>query len=252
LKDGNICLPDNCKKVNLINKNSDEKKIAVIFDYYENDNCCSDEFLIYNSKYIIKAGGVESIRRCDSCRNYPPAFFSALGLIYDIYKEETIKHLPKCFDNYDIVTALELIRKDQITGKGGIKDFFKSAAFLIGIDENEMRQIASKHIKDIKFEYEFNIRYLNKKFILGTKDIIYGLLYDIKKREKKEIIAAKFYKSIIDITLFICRDLREMYGTGKVYIAGKMFDEDDNLKLIECELIRSGFEMDNNYEAVCG
>lgn len=243
-------LNDSYLSQNFINEsNPNSKKIAIIFDYDKDNenNCYSGEFLICSSKYTIKAGGIESVCINDTQSIYPNALIPALGLVCDIYKEEADKHLPKHFNNYNTDSALEKINQNIINRKSDIKSFFRAAAFLMDLDENEMKQQAAQNLKKIKNEYEFNIRYTNKMFILGTKDIILGLLNDIKKDEKKEIMAAKFYKSIIDISVFICKDLREFYGIGKVLLAGKMFAEDENLRLIEDELKRSGFDVISNF-----
>ena len=244
-----------CPKLNFTNENllkyalKNGKSIAVIFDYGNNleNNCYCGEFLIYSSKYIIKAGGFESICIDDNQSLYPSALISALGLIYDIYKEDAKKQLPKHFYKYDIDSAFEKINKNTVNRKSDIKSFFNSAAFLMEISEKEMKELAAKHLKNTKNEYEFNIRYANKMFVVGTKDIILGLLSDIKKGEKKEVMAAKFYKSIIDISVFICKDLREFHGINKVLLAGEMFEEDENLRLIENELKRNGFNVFYNF-----
>lgn len=228
------------------------KSIAVIFDYDNNleNNIYSGEFLIFSSKYIIKAGGFESICIDDKQSLYPPALISALGLIYDIYKQDAKKQLPKHFNEYDIDIALDKINKNIVSRKSDIKSFFNAAAGLMDISDSEMKELASKHLKNIKNEYEFNIRYTNKMFVVGTKDIILGLLSDIKKGEKKEIMSAKFYKSIIDISVFMCKDLREFHGINKVLLAGKMFEEDENLRIIENELIRNRFNVSYNFSDI--
>lgn len=228
------------------------KSIAVIFDYDNNleNNCYCGEFLIYSSKYIIKSGGFESICIDDNQNQYPISLITALGLIYDIYKEDVKKHLPKHFYQYDIDSAIYKINKNTIRRKSDIKNFFNAAAFLMGILENEMKELSIKNLKNIKNEYEFNIRFTNKMFVVGTKDIILGLLTDIKKGENKEIMAAKFYKSIIDISVFICKDLREFHGISRVLLAGKMFEEDENLHLIESELKRNGFNVSYNFSDI--
>lgn len=224
------------------------KSIAVVFDYgneFEN-NVYSGEFLIYNSKYIIKAGGFESICVDYNQGLYPPMLISALGLVCDIYKEDAKKHLPMHFFQYDIESALGKINKNTINRKSDIKSFFNAAAFLMNISNVEMKELSIKNLKNINNEYEFNIRYTNKIFVVGTKDIILGILSDIKKGEKKEIMAAKFYRSIIDISVFICKDLRELYGISKVMLSGRMFEEDENFVQIENELRRNKFNVINS------
>ncbi|NMC57136.1 MAG: hypothetical protein GYA50_07955 [Eubacteriaceae bacterium] len=251
MEDGIHCQIHNFTNENLLKhalKNG--KSMAVIFDYDNNleNNCYCGEFLIYSSKYIIKAGGIECI--CidnDTQTLYPPTLISALGLIYDIYKEDVKKHMPNHFSKYDIDSALDKINKNNVNRKSDIKSFFKAAAFLIDISNNDMKEFAVKNLKNINNEYEFNIRYTNKMFVVGTKDIILGLLSDIKKEEKKEIMSAKFYKSIIDISVFICKDLREFHGISKVLLAGKMFEEDESLRTIENELKRNGFNVSYNF-----
>ncbi len=258
---GGIFLKDgiHCPKLNFTNENllkhalKNGKSIAVIFDYDNNfeNNIYSGEFLIYSSKYIIKAGGFECI--CidnDTQTLYPPALISALGLICDIYKDDAKRHTPKHFYEYDIHSAFNKINGNIISRKSDIKSFFNAAAFLMNISNVEMKELALKHLKNINNEYEFNIRYTNKMFIVGIKDIILGLLADIKKDEKKEVMSAKFYKSIIDISVFMCKDLREFHGINKVLLAGKMFEEDENLRIIENELIRNRFNVSYNFSDI--
>lgn len=63
-------------------------------------------------------------------------------------------------------------------------------------------------------------------------------------------MSAKFYKSIIDISVFMCKDLREFHGISKVLLAGKMFYEDENLRIIENELKRNGFNVSYNFSDI--
>lgn len=237
---------------------ANNKKIAVLFDYdcgEEEENCYTGEFLIFNSKYIIKAGGIESLCVDDALMQYPKALLPALGLIYDIYKDDTAKHLPRCFESYDLTQAMDAVTQNKTQRISDMKRFFQAAAFLMNIAENEMKLLAKEGLKNTGEGYEFNIRYINKMFVIGTKDIMLGLLSDIKKDRKKEIMAAKFYKCILDICLYICKDLREMNGIKKILLAGKMFDEDENLKTLQQELLRSGFEVENDnnllYHSLC-
>lgn len=250
MEDGIYCAKNDFTNENLLKHALKKgKSIAVIFDYDNNfkNNIYSGEFLIYSSKYIIKAGGFESICVDDNQSSHQPELISALGLIYEIYKEDTKKHLPKHFNEYDIDSELNKINRNIVNRKSDIKSFFNAAAFLMNISEKEMKELTSKHLNNIKNEYEFNIRYTNKMFVVGTKDIILGLLSDIKKGESKEVMSSKFYKSIIDISVFICKDLREFHGINKVLLAGKMFEEDENLRVIEDDLIRNGFNVSYNF-----
>ncbi len=226
---------------------ANHKKIAVIFDYdcnEEEEHCYTGEFLIYSPKYVIKAGGFESICMDDDLKEYPSSLVAALGLIYDIYKEETSKHLPRCFEGYDTTKAMQSLTGNKVHRKSDVKRFFQAVAFLMELDGAEMKEKARVELENITEGYEFNIRYTNRMFLTGTKDIMLGLLSDIKKDRKKEIMAAKFYRSIIDICLYICKDLRELHGIRKIMLSGKMFDEDENLQTLFSRLLRSGFEVE--------
>jgi hydrogenase maturation factor HypF (carbamoyltransferase family) len=232
---------------------ANHKKIAVIFDYDcsdEDEHCYTGEFLIISPKYIFKAGGFESIFMGNTPREYPPVLLAALGLIYDIYKEDTSKHLPRCFEGYDLTKAMQILAGNKAERKSDIKRFFQAAAFLMELDEDEMKEKAKEELENITEGYEFNVRYTNRLFLVGTKDIMLGLLSDIKKDRKKELAAARFYKSVVDICLYICKDLRELHGIRKILLSGKMFDEDENLCALIPQLVRSGFEVEKGkYQA---
>lgn len=96
--------------------------------------------------------------------------------------------------------------------------------------------------KGVRTYYPFTITG-GAEMIIRVEDILEGILKDLKKGIKKEIISAKFHNTIVRFSLEIVRKLSRIYHMKKVCLSGGVFQNRYLLQLMIKTLESEGFEV---------
>lgn len=97
--------------------------------------------------------------------------------------------------------------------------------------------------KTCKDFYSYNI---SKSISLDA--MFKEMLYDLNKGEKREIMAAKFHNTIINIILAIAKKTRDEKAVNKVVLSGGSFQNRYLLEQVENLLSQNGFEVYSHLE----
>lgn len=79
--------------------------------------------------------------------------------------------------------------------------------------------------------------------IIDTEPVIRGIIEDMKKGVKREIISAKFHNSVVKFTVEICERLRKQECLNTIALSGGVFQNIYLLTRLTRKLKRKGFEV---------
>ncbi|MDW8803109.1 carbamoyltransferase HypF [Clostridium sp. A1-XYC3] len=104
----------------------------------------------------------------------------------------------------------------------------------------ELENIIDSKVLDC---YEYNIYEKDGTMQIQYEDIIEGIIRDLKKGIRKEVISAKFHNTIIRATCDLVGIIRTINGINKVVLSGGVFENEFLLKGIYNGLLDGGFEV---------
>lgn len=131
---------------------------------------------------------------------------------------------------------------------------FDSVAAIIGVRNNityegqaaiELENIIDGEIEEC---YPWSIEERDGRFHLQYKDIIEGVLKDVKKKVVASIISAKFHNSLAEATCVLVCKLRESECINSVVLSGGVFENEYLLKRVCKNLIKRGFQVFHNQQ----
>jgi hydrogenase maturation protein HypF len=126
---------------------------------------------------------------------------------------------------------------------------FDAIAALTGIRNNitydgqaaiELENVINEEIEEC---YPWNIEKRDGVFQLQYKDIIEGVLEDVKRNELIGIISAKFHNSLAEATCALVCKIAERESINKVMLSGGVFENQYLLKKVYKKLIQDGFKV---------
>ncbi|WP_392486045.1 carbamoyltransferase HypF [Haloimpatiens sp. FM7315] len=97
--------------------------------------------------------------------------------------------------------------------------------------------------ESVKESYEYTIESEEDQYIVNYNPMLLGILKDIKNRENKGKISAKFHNTIVKISINMATKLREKFNINRVVLSGGVFENIYILKNIYKALSIKGFEV---------
>lgn len=230
--------------------NISEKVIGVIYDgtgYGLDGNIWGGEFFVGTRSSFKRVGHFEyvDIQGMDAAIKEP--WRCALSYLYFCgCNGEIIKNV----DKKEIEVVLQALKVSLNCYKSSsLGRFFDCIAALIGIKNfvtyDAEAAIALENIIDenVREAYKYEIRNENGTFLIGIKEIIFGVLHDINCKMSKGTISAKFHNTISKLTCELVLKLSEMFETSKIVLSGGVFENEHLLKSIYDELKGAGLEV---------
>jgi hydrogenase maturation protein HypF len=123
---------------------------------------------------------------------------------------------------------------DAVAGLTGIRNesTYESQARL------EMMSLARSIVPSMKC-YPFVLETAENGTILRLKDLLAAIIQDVRNRRPTEMIAARFHRTIAEMSVDVCRRARRSTGLNEVALAGSVWQN-----LIITDLVRSGLKRD--------
>lgn len=166
------------------------------------------------------------------------------------------EHFLKNIKKDDINLIMAMMQKNinsPLTSSAG--RLFDTAAALLGICQYA-RYEAEGPIKleamcrnNIKESYKFSIL-KNSCYIIDTDGLFFGMADDIKRGIAKEVIAAKFHNSMIEIIVNMLRLLSKYTGIKDIVLSGGVFQNKYLMTNVRNALVDKGFRVYSNNETV--
>ena len=89
--------------------------------------------------------------------------------------------------------------------------------------------------------YPFVIEATDNGIIIRLKDLLAAILQDVRNSCPTEMIAARFHKTIAEISVDVCRRAGKATGLNEVALSGVVWQNQIMLGLVRKELKRDGF-----------
>lgn len=230
--------------------NISERVIGVIYDgtgFGLDGNIWGGEFFVGTRASFKRVGHFEyvNIQGMDTAIKEP--WRCALSYLYFCgYDVVVIKNI----DKTELNIALQALKASLNCYKASsLGRFFDAVAALIGLKSfityDAEAAIALENIIDenVREAYKYKIRNENGVFLIGVKEIIDGVLHDLKCKISKGTISAKFHNTISKLTCDLVLKLSKMYGITKVVLSGGVFENEHLLNSIYDELKEEGLEV---------
>ncbi len=154
---------------------------------------------------------------------------SALGLLYEIYKEKIFSgsndFLSSSFTEVELNLLKEMLKKKvncpQTSSAGRLFDAVSSLLWIVQHSNYEgqaamMLEFAAD--RRVVESYPIELKQ-NEIFIFDWKNLVEAILYDLKKHVKTEIISAKFHNSLAELIV----QLAKRFGEEKIVLSGGCF-----------------------------
>lgn len=233
------------------NINTDVIGIAFDGTGYGNDkNIWGGEFLICNRKSFERIGHLDYFYLPGGESSIKEPWKIAISLIYNTFKEEFYKFIPKSLVNKNVNIIKSMIDKEINSPKtSSIGRLFDGVSSILGvIDKVTFEGEAAINLENICDEnndevYGFNISEVEETLILSFNKIIKGIIKDINKNIDKKIISKKFHNTIIKSTIDMALNIRKKTNINIVAISGGVFQNELLFKGIVQGLEEDGFEV---------
>lgn len=187
------------------------------------------EFFIGNRESFNKVGHFRYVKLQGGDQAIKEPWRTALSYLYslDINSYEFLSGINK----QSIYTVLQALDKNlncyESSSVGRLFDCVSSLLNLrhyITYDAQGAIELENAADPLIKEAYDFNIEESNEMHEIDYKDIILGILSDIKHGVSYSTIAAKFHNTIGDITLAMVQRLSREYKIKTIVLSGGVFE----------------------------
>jgi len=129
---------------------------------------------------------------------------------------------------------------------------FDAAAALLGICINASYEaegpikLESMCREDVRESYGFKTIKNDDRYVIDTKGLFLGMVNDIKKGEKEEVIATRFHNSMAEIIIKTVKGLSKRLDIKSVAISGGVFQNLFLRRKVIKELDQAGFDVCTN------
>ncbi len=233
-----------------------DKVIAVVFDGtgFGEDNSIwgGGEFLIGDRTYFQRVGHLKKVKIQGGDKSIKEPWRCALSYLYSINykdtsiikntKEEKIQMIKKAlYSNINCYTSSSMGRFfDAVTSIIGVRN-------VISYDSQapiELENIINEHIYSY---YDYDINRIDNTFEIDYKNILLGIVKDLKENKNPSIISSRFHNTVINFTCDLVYKIREnyklKYNLDKVILSGGVFQNNYLLKGIYQRLKDNGFNV---------
>ncbi len=200
-------------------------------------------------KYLPLPGGEKAIRE---------PWRMAVTYLNEVYGPDFLS-LPLPFlENMEkdkIMLLLEIIKKrinSPLTSSVG--RLFDAVSALTGVRNRvnyegqaaiELEMLVEENEKG---SYPFEICAQEKIILIDPQAIIESIVSDLMKGEGKEVMAARFHNTIVEIILQTCKKIREKLGLNEVALSGGVFQNVYLLKKTCDLLVKAGFSVYTHHQ----
>lgn len=230
--------------------NISEEVIGVIYDgtgFGLDGNIWGGEFFVGDRASFKRVGHFEYINLQGGDAAIKEPWRCAVSYLYHCgCKNNFIKNI----DEDKLNMVVQALKSSLNCYKASsIGRFFDCIAALIGVKNfityDAEAAIALENIVDEAVEgyYKYKIKTEDNIFIIGVKEIIYGVLCDIEDRVNKAVISSKFHNTISKLTCDLVFKLTKIYNISKVVLSGGVFENEHLLKAVYDELSQSGLKV---------
>lgn len=241
----------------MFENNVEDKVIGLSFDgvgYGEDGHIWGSEFLICDYKEFKRVGHLKYMKMPSGDSATKEPWKMGLSLIYECYNMQNLnnenieaiiythmknnENKERIYKQYkNIISMMKSNINTPLTSSMG--RLFDGVSAILGFEGKitfegeaciELENLAQKSI-NVDGYYDYNIEYIDDKFIVDHSRIIKGILEDLKNNMDKSIIAMKFHNSVVEFSYEICKKLRDIYKINKVALSGGVFQ--NNILLIK-------------------
>jgi hydrogenase maturation protein HypF len=126
---------------------------------------------------------------------------------------------------------------------------FDAVASLIGLQNEatyvsqaaiEMEVLAKPFVSSA-VPYPFDIEMGEGGRVLQLEELLSAIIRDVRLSEPVGLMAARFHRTVAEMTLDVCRRARQSTGLNEVALSGCMWQNQILLNLVHGGLIRDGF-----------
>lgn len=253
----------------MFENNIEDKVIGISFDgvgYGEDGHIWGSEFLICDNKEFKRVGHLKYMKMPSGDGATKEPWKMGLSLIYECYKmenlnsgniEDRIYTYIKNNQNKDIIyikykNIISMMKNDINTPlTSSMGRLFDGISSILGFDGKisfegeaciELENLAQKS-KNIDTYYNYDISYIEDKFIIDYYKIVREILEDYKNNIDNFIIAMKFHNTIVEFSYEICKKLRDIYHINQVALSGGVFQNNILLIKLHNKLKNDNFEV---------
>lgn len=241
--------------------NLNEDILGICFDGtgFGTDGCIwGGEFLISNLASFKRVGHIRYVKMPGSSKAVIEPLRMGISYLYETLKSNNIKHddilneILKVYPEYKksyIKNIVLLIEKEiNSPSTSSMGRFFDAVSSILGIRQSITYEgQASIELENCLLHsdksYNFNIDLINNEYIINTLPIIYGILKDLKRSEKKGLISAKFHNSIVDFSVSLSKIIRKETNINKIALSGGVFQNEYLISNLILKLKKEGFEV---------
>lgn len=253
----------------MFENNVDDKVIGLAFDgvgYGEDGHIWGSEFLICDYNEFKRVGHLQYMKMPSGDKATKEPWKMGLSLIYECCNvdnlnnenvEDMIYTYIECNENKDIIykqykNIISMIKNNINTPlTSSMGRLFDGISAILGFNEQisfegeaciELENLAQKS-KNIDEYYNYNLKYVDEKFIIDYSNIIKEILCDLKNNIDKSIIAIKFHNSVVEFSYEVCKKLRDIYNINKVALSGGVFQNNILFIKLHNKLKNDNFEV---------
>lgn len=219
------------------------------------------EFLICDLKSFKRAGHFNYVKMPGGEKAIRAPWRMFVSHLYRLnYDKDTMVNLLN-INEKELKLVLSMLKNDlNCPRTSSVGRLFDTVAALTGIRNIisyqaqaaiELEAAAAQVIDLINETYCYKIQKQNGKFIINTDPIIKNILYDQRIGIDPSPIAAKFHKTIIKISLEMCKLIKRKYGINCVALSGGVFQNEILLKGIYKKLREANFTVYTHTKIPC-
>ncbi|KAJ51354.1 hydrogenase maturation protein HypF [Clostridium tetanomorphum] len=240
-----------------------DEVIGVAYDgtgYGLDGKIWGSEFLITSLGKFKRVGHLDYIPLPGGQQAIEEPFRIGLSYIYKCFGEEWGVFLPwKDFnDKYLLQNIIKIIKKNvNCIETSSMGRFFDGVASLLNLKKRITYEgeaaIALENICNPQEKGVYNYDIVNHKgeFIIKEEKIIKGILKDLFHSVEKGVIAKKFHNTIIELTVDMCKKIRNVYRIDKVALSGGVFQNNILILGTVKKLQEEGFKVYTHSKIPC-
>lgn len=235
--------------------NLKEDVIGIAFDgtgYGADGNIWGGEILIADRKGFTRFAHLDYVPMPGSDAAIKEPWRMAVSYLINTYGDNAPDVLPFFFDRFkttDIGAIIMMMKKkinSPLTSSCG--RLFDAVSSLIGIKDiitfEGEAAIKLEMLADNKCSEMYEFKISDKVHAaIDTRQIIKGIVEDIKLDVPTSIISARFHNTIAEITLSVAEKIRNMQGLEKVVFSGGVFQNSFLVKKIKEKFASADFKI---------
>ncbi|MBA7622481.1 Carbamoyltransferase HypF [subsurface metagenome] len=241
----------------LVENNVKEPVIGVAFDgtgYGSDGTIWGGEFLVADWKDFKRVGHLEYMPLVGGAAAIKKPYRMALSYLYTLLGEDyELDSLPlkglKSAEAEIIKQQLKRKINSPLTSSAG--RFFDAVSALVGVRGEidyeaqaaiELEMLAADAIDKVE-AYPFSIDGEEGIEVVRLRELLSGLVQDVRNKISAPIISLKFHHTMAQITAEMCRLVSKDTGIKRVALSGGVFQNRLLLKLTTAALQKEGFDV---------